>query len=186
MKMNKKRFLVAVFLISLIGGIYFLSSSSPSFNGYCAFCDSAVINRQKFYEDELVIALYTHKPVLPGHCLVIPKRHVERFEMLTDTEILQMGKVLKKVNAAATKVFDTSSYLLLQKNGVEVGQTVPHVHFHYIPRKSGDHSTIGFLLKMFIANAKSPISSEEMRDIVEKMKQMMNERNEGEAQISRF
>ena len=134
--MRKKWMIFAILLLtSLIGGIYFFSPRPAHFTEYCAFCDPRVLERQKFYEDDLVLALYTHKPVLPGHCLVLPKRHVERFEQLTDQEITQMGKVIKKVDRAVTEVFSTSSYLLLQKNGIEVGQSVPHVHVHYIPGK---------------------------------------------------
>jgi histidine triad (HIT) family protein len=168
--MRKTCIVLALLLISLIVGIDFLSRA-PLLPQYCAFCDPNVLKRQTFYEDELVLALYTHKPVLPGHCLVIPKRHVERFEQLTDEEITQMGRVIKKVNEAVVKVFDTSAYLLMQKNGPEVGQTVPHVHFHYIPRKAGDNSSLKFLVQMYIATAKRPISSEEMQEIVGKLKE---------------
>lgn len=170
---RKLSLFLVVFICIAVGSYFFLSKpfSRSCFNVYCAFCDPAVLNSQKFYEDDLVLALYTHKPILPGHCLIISKRHVERFEMLTDAEITQIGKVIKKVNQAVIKVFETSSYLLLQKNGLEVGQSVPHVHFHYVPRKAGDDSSIQFILKMYIANAKKPISHDEMQEIVEKLKQ---------------
>lgn len=174
--MRKKWLAFAVFLLTcLIGGGYWFSPKPTHFTEYCAFCDPDVLDRQKFYEDDLVLALYTHKPILPGHCLVISKRHVERFELLTDEEITQIGRVIKKVDRAVTKVFGTSSYLLLQKNGLEVGQSVPHVHVHYIPRKEGDSSTLGFLVKMYVANAKGPISAEEMQEAVERLKQEMQE-----------
>lgn len=172
--MLKKWLLLTVIFFCLIGGSYFLfinPFSRASFSDYCAFCDPTVLNNQKFYEDDLVLALYTHKPIFPGHCLIIPKRHVERFEMLTDEEITQIGRVIKKVNQAVMKVYETSSYLLLQKNGLEVGQSVPHVHFHYVPRKTGDDSIIQFIIKMFIANVKKPISQDEMHENVEKLRQ---------------
>lgn len=139
----------------------------------CAFCNKEVLEQQAFYEDDLVLALYTHKPVLPPHFLVIPKRHVNRFEMLSDDEISQMGKIIKKVHKAASSVFGTSSYLLLQKNGSEVGQTVPHVHFHYIAREEGDDSALKFFYKMYSAAFWPPISKEQTRDVVEKMKSAM-------------
>ena len=141
----------------------------------CPFCNQEILDYQKFYEDDLVAALYTHKPIFPGHCLVIPKRHVERFEMLSDAELVQIGHVIKKVNRAAEKVFGTSSYLLLQKNGKEVGQTVPHLHFHYIPRQAGDDSTLKFLIKMYWSSFASPISANEMHEAVEKMRQAIQE-----------
>lgn len=174
----KKKFLYFLLLSCILGGIFYFNSSNKSEDSldssYCAFCDPEVLNRQKFYEDGLVLALYTHKPVFPGHCLIIPKRHVERFEQLTDDEMNQMGRVIKKVNEAASKVFNTSSYLLLQKNGLEVGQTVPHVHFHYIPRQTGDTSTLKFLISMFLSNIKKPISNEEMQKIVQQLKKEMS------------
>lgn len=174
--MFKKLIISAIALIIVLGSFYFFLIKPiyhSSLDEACAFCDPAVLKRQTFYEDDLVIALYTHKPIYPGHSLIIPKRHVERFEGLTDAEITQIGRVIKKVNQAVMKVFGTSSYLLLQKNGAEVGQTVPHVHFHYVPRKAGDDSTIQFLANMYIANLKPPISQDEMRDVVDKLKKEM-------------
>ncbi|MDP1880007.1 MAG: HIT family protein [Parachlamydiaceae bacterium] len=157
--MVKKLFYCFIAMGCLIGISYFYLSkhlTEISSEEYCAFCDVEVLNRQKFYEDDLVFALYTHKPILPGHCLIIPKRHVERFEMLTDEEITQVGRVIKKVNQAALNVFNTSDYLILQKNDIEVSQSVPHVHFHYIPRQKGDDSTLKFLAKMYITNLQNP------------------------------
>lgn len=176
--MRKTLSLLVIVSIFLGGGLYFfIPSPSLHFplNGYCAFCDPSIVNHQNFYEDDLVCALYTHKPILPGHCLIIPKRHVERFELLTSEEIAQIGNVIKKVNLAVMEVFGTSSYLLLQKNGLDVGQTVPHVHFHYVPRKSGDNSVLQFIIKMFTANIKPAISKKEMRETIEKLKQAMTE-----------
>ena len=169
-----RKIIYFLMIIGLVAGSVFLLRKPDSLsNAYCAFCDPAVLARQAFYEDGLVLALYTHKPILPGHCLIIPKRHVERFEGLSKEEELQMSELIKKVNHAAMKVFGTSAYLLLQKNGHEVGQTVPHVHFHYVPRKAGDSSSLKFILKMYLADLRGPISSAEMQEIVEKMKQAM-------------
>ena len=156
--------------LALFSMFFEKSSSRCEPNSACAFCDHAILNRQKFYEDEHVCALYTHKPMLPGHCLIIPKRHVYRFETLTQEEISHLGMLIKKVNQASMEVFGTSSYLLLQKNGYESGQTVPHVHFHYIPRKEGDDSRLAFIFKMFMASAKKPISHQEMEKTVEMLK----------------
>lgn len=152
-------------------GLSYLEATSND----CAFCNEKILNNQKFYEDDLVMALYTHKPMLPGHSLIIPKRHIERFEMLSDEEFTRIGQVIKKVNSAVQKVFGTSAYLLLQKNGKEVGQTVPHVHFHYIPRQAGEDSTIKFMTQMYISNLLNPLDPEEMYSIVEKMSSAMQE-----------
>lgn len=176
--MSRKIFFLFGALLALLGGLYFFTvkiftPKTPL--GYCPFCDEMVLEKQKFYEDELVIALCTHRPIFPSHFLVIPKRHVERFELLTDQEISDMGKVIKKVNGAAEKVFDVTAYLLLQKNGSEVGQSVPHLHFHYIGRKAGDSSLTRFFVNAFLAQVRPPLSVAQTQETVEKMKKAMEQ-----------
>lgn len=163
----------ALFLLFLF---LFMPQNRVSSNGLqepCAFCNSQVQDAQKFYEDSLVMVLYTHKPIFPGHCLIIPKRHVERYEDLSAAEARQIFQVTKKVHQAIESTLQTPSYLLLQKNGQEVNQTVPHVHFHYIPRKTGETSTLKFFLKMSIANLKKPLSAREMQEMRERLKKSM-------------
>jgi histidine triad (HIT) family protein len=174
--MNRKLFLFFICVSGLTVSVYFYFSQKTEMppEGYCAFCDPIVLNRQKFYDDDLVLALYTHKPVLPGHCLIIPKRHIARFEELTEEEVTQMGRVIKQVHQAASQVFKTSAYLLLQKNGSEVGQSVPHVHFHYIPRKAGDDSILTLLVRTCMTQIQKPIAATEMEKIVKEMKEAMD------------
>lgn len=158
---------ILFFLFALVSSV----KETFALDTHCAFCDQKILEAQTFYEDDLVLALYTHKPVMPPHFLIIPKRHVERFEALSHEEIAQMGEAIKKVHAAASDVFGTSSYLLLQKNGEEVGQTVPHVHFHYIAREEGDSSSLKFFYKMYTSYLWPPISSEAMNSVIDQMKQ---------------
>jgi histidine triad (HIT) family protein len=153
--------------------ILFLSIQGISF-GYCAFCDEKVLEAQVFYKGDLVLGFCTHKPVVPGHCLIIPKRHVERFEMLSDAEVIEIAQVIKKVNQAVMISFQTMAYVLLEKNGKEAGQTVPHVHFHYMPKKAGENSAVAFMAKMLMANLKSPLQKQEMEEMVQKMKKAVN------------
>ncbi len=175
--MKKLLFFLAA-LALLCGAVYSFSPSPPKDlyapDAYCAFCDPKVLEAQTFYEDDLVRALYSHKPIYPGHCLIIPKRHVPRFEMLTDAEASQMMEMIKHVNEAVSQVFGTSAYLLLEKNGVEVGQTVPHVHFHYVPRKAGDDSELGFIYHMFrAAYWERPLKPNAMEEVVTELHEAM-------------
>ena len=149
--------------------LFFFASLTAS--EYCAFCDEEVLQRGVFYEDDCVRVLYTHRPIVPAHFLVIPKRHVERFEGLSTEEIAHMGVAIQKLHQSAAKVFSTSSYILLQKNGQEAGQTVPHVHFHYIARDS--NSVLTFAAQSYIANLFSPISQEKMEAMVCTMQEAM-------------
>lgn len=165
---------LCAFLIGLYG---FVSFKSETLLGHtCPFCDVKILEYQQFYENDFVVALVTHKPIQPGHVLIIPKRHVEHFEMLADQEIVNIYHTIQKVHRAVSQVFGTSSYLLLQKNGIEVGQSVPHVHFHYIPRATGESSILTFLFNFYISNIKSPIHENEMKITVDQLKIAMSKR----------
>lgn len=170
--MRRKILITFICIGVLLGGVYFLDVSGPKElnRQACAFCNEEIVNHQKFYEDDVVVAMLTHKPILPGHVLIIPKRHVERYEELTDDEIVHIHHAIQKVHQIVSKVFGTSSYLLLQKNGVEVGQTVPHVHFHYIPRETGDRSMLKFLFYFYISNFKQPMSEAQLTKSLELLK----------------
>ena len=176
--MRKKLIYSLCIVVVCITGFFFFyifGSFKSSLNATtpCAFCDQQIVNRQKFYEDDLVIALCTYKPILPSHFLVIPKRHVERLEMLSSEEISRIHQIISKVNQASQQVFQTSPYFVYQKNGQEVGQSVPHVHFHLIAKPAGDDYLIKFLIKMVLAHLKSPISLKELQNVTEKMKAAM-------------
>lgn len=175
-KMKIKWILSSLFLFFFSVSIFyvFLNREDSELSKYCAFCDPKVLHTQKFYEDDLVYGLCTHKPIFPGHCLVIPKRHATYFEDLTREEAAQIMAVMKKVHMAVQDSYQTSSYLLLQKNGRESGQSVPHVHFHYIPRKKGDLSTLKFLFRFFWVNFSKPNGLDKTRETVEKLRSIMN------------
>lgn len=99
----------------------------------CAFCHHEVLKAQVFYEGDQSLGMLTYKPAVLGHVLIIPKRHVERYEELTREEMGDLGETIRKVDLAVRQVFGEKGYVLIQKNGKDAGQSVPHVHFHYLP-----------------------------------------------------
>ncbi len=148
----------------------------------CPFCMAEVINSQKIYEDDWIVAMLTYKPIVEGHVLVIPKRHVECYEMLTSKEVLQVHEIIKKVHDISQKKHDSSSYLVMQKNGKEVRQTVPHVHFHYIPRKA-EESTLALFGKFLLEPLKRPIDMELLEKEARSYRKEFGRARKGLAQI---
>ena len=75
--------------------------------------------------------------------------------------------VTLRVHEAASKIFGEADYLILQKDGAGVGQSVPHVHFHYV-RQSVWTQTVWFLRFFFSWRipAMSIESQEALRDPV--------------------
>lgn len=168
--MIKKITIFSVLIILwFLFGFYFKSFVvKESF--FCPFCDRKIIEYQKYYEDDIVLGLYSHRPLLKGHCLILPKRHVERFGNLTKIELQKINELINKTHLAMEKIMDVKSYMILQKNGKEVGQSVPHLHFHYIPNKKNG-SNFSFLLKFLFYPFKHQINEKQMMEMTKLISQ---------------
>jgi histidine triad (HIT) family protein len=88
----------------------------------------------KVYEDDFVIAILDTGPLSEGHTLVIPKEPAETIDELSDEHAAALGRVLPRITRAVKKVTGATAINILQNNGPQAGQAVPHVHFHLIPR----------------------------------------------------
>ncbi len=106
----------------------------------CVFCKMVAgqIPVTKVYEDETVLAFLDIGPVSDGHTLVIPKEHFERLADCPSQLLGRVGEQLGKIAAAVAKAMGSDGYNLLCNNGRAAGQLVEHLHFHIIPRKTGD------------------------------------------------
>lgn len=92
------------------------------------------VESHKIYEDDFVIAILDINPLSEGHTLVIPKEPAETIDELSDDQASAIGRVLPRITRALKKVTGASAFNILQNNGEDAGQVVPHVHFHIIPR----------------------------------------------------
>lgn len=100
-------------------------------------------------ESEKAFVIYNIKPVLPGHSLVIPKRHVETWEELTTREITEIGLLSQALYRVLREAFGSEGYNLVVQDGEGTGQTVDHVHMHVIPRKNRDMSNFKLYATIF-------------------------------------
>ena len=57
-------------------------------NTGCPFCDPAIRNLS-FYENNKFIAIYNIAPILPGHVLVIPIKHLTSFFDLANKDLFE-------------------------------------------------------------------------------------------------
>ncbi|PVH86355.1 HIT-like protein [Cadophora sp. DSE1049] len=119
----------------------------------CPFCmiasgtppstDPAIINSPHgsaypVLSTPIVVAFLDIAPLSPGHLLVCPRRHAAKASDMTVAESATLGFWLPVLTRAVLKSVGTTpeeaSWNILQANGAESGQTVPHSHFHIIPR----------------------------------------------------
>lgn len=112
----------------------------------------------KCAENDKYYAFLDINPLAKGHTLVIPRREVDYFFDLDDTEIAEMTVFAKKVAHAIKKAFPC------RKVGMVVlGLEVAHAHIHLVPMQSeGD---------MNFANPKLKLKDKEFEEIARKIRE---------------
>lgn len=106
----------------------------------CVFCKivSGDLPCARIYDSEQMLSFLDIGPITPGHCLIVPKVHADRLELCDAAVLSELGKTIGLISKAVVRVTTCSGYNVLCNNGPDAGQIVPHVHFHIIPRESGD------------------------------------------------
>ena len=92
----------------------------------------------KVYEDEAVLAFLDIGPISDGHTLVIPKQHCATVHECDPQVLAETSARLGRIAEAVVAATDADGYNVLSNNGAAAGQVVGHLHFHIIPRKTGD------------------------------------------------
>jgi bis(5'-adenosyl)-triphosphatase len=110
---------------------------SKQIDSACPFCDRT-IQRATFAETTRFLAVCNSAPILHGHCLVLPRHHVQTILELDNNELMQMMLFSKKVTMGLLNILNATGFDWTLQQGEEAGQTVPHLHLHVIPRKIGD------------------------------------------------
>ncbi len=89
------------------------------------------------YEDDLTLAFMDVAPATEGHTLVIPKEAAETIFDLSPEGAAATIKTTQKVAAAVKKALGVPGIMIVQLNDKAAGQSVPHLHFHILPREHG-------------------------------------------------
>ncbi len=106
----------------------------------CIFCKIVAkeISAAVIHEDSAVVSFLDIGPLAEGHLLVIPRDHYGRLTDVSPDVCARIGSVLPVLGRALLTVTGASAFNALCNEGQAAGQLVSHVHFHLIPRRSGD------------------------------------------------
>jgi len=134
-----------------------MDTSAPN----CVFCKIAagIIPAVKVLETGACIAFLDIHPLAPGHTLLIPRQHVENILDAPGELLAALGAELPRLAGAIVRTTGASGLNLLQNTGESSGQLVFHLHFHLIPRRSGDG--LGY---RWNAGSYAPGQAEALRD----------------------
>ncbi|HEX9943149.1 MAG TPA: HIT family protein [Thermoanaerobaculia bacterium] len=137
----------------------------------CVFCDivrgrteAAVV-----FEDNASVAFLDHRPLLPGHCLLVPKEHAETLPDLPADlagPLFQNAQLLCR--AVERGLAAEGSFMAVNNR---ISQSVPHLHVHIVPRWKGDG-----LFSVKLLWKRSPYRDEAARRMVqEKIRRAVEE-----------
>lgn len=94
------------------------------------------------YRGQATTAFLPLLPATRGHTVVVPNRHVAEYVDLTDNESRQLGSAVRRTARAVRSAVSPEGINIIQSTGSAATQTVPHVHFHIVPRWSDDRLSL--------------------------------------------
>jgi diadenosine tetraphosphate (Ap4A) HIT family hydrolase len=98
----------------------------------CPLCDTP--GGEVLWQDDFCrVVFVTDTPDYPGFCRVILKRHIKEMTDLTGDERTRLMDVVWKTEQAVRDVMNPDKI-----NLASLGNVVPHLHWHVIPRFEND------------------------------------------------
>jgi histidine triad (HIT) family protein len=86
--------------------------------------------------DEVSVAFLDHRPLFPGHTLLVPRTHCATMTDLPRPLIGRLFDNAALLARAVERAFGADGSLVAVNN--RVSQSVPHLHVHVVPRRFGD------------------------------------------------
>lgn len=104
----------------------------------CTFCHivSRAVPAAIFFEDQQTLAFLDHRPLFPGHTLLIPKEHTETLNEVSSLLLEQLTQNARLLAIGMEKGLGAQGAFVAINN--RVSQSVPHLHVHVVPRSKGD------------------------------------------------
>jgi diadenosine tetraphosphate (Ap4A) HIT family hydrolase len=108
----------------------------------CVFCEIAKGNpnvpSKAVWKDAKLMVLMNIYPYNTGHLQVVPVRHVENLEELTEGEYQKLWKVVKKCVVLLKEVLQPKGFNVGINLGEVAGASIRHLHVHIVPRFERD------------------------------------------------
>jgi histidine triad (HIT) family protein len=104
----------------------------------CKFCQiiAGEIPAHFVLETDDVVAFLDHRPLFPGHTLVLPRAHIETLLDVPAEFVGPFFLEVQRVTAAVTEAMEAQGTFVAENN--VVSQSVPHLHVHVVPRRRKD------------------------------------------------
>ncbi|MBN2048409.1 MAG: HIT domain-containing protein [Anaerolineaceae bacterium] len=116
---------------------------SDKFKDGCIFCEVLKLEDSDenliVHRGEHAYVILNRYPYNTGHLLIVPFEHVESYELLSKEARGEMMELINHATKALRKVYYPQAFNVGANIGEAAGAGIaPHVHFHVMPRWSGD------------------------------------------------
>jgi histidine triad (HIT) family protein len=104
----------------------------------CIFCDivEGRIPAEIVWRSASAVAFLDHRPLFPGHVLLVPASHIETLADLPAPQVAPFFQTVQKLESAVEQALGAEGTFIAINN--RVSQSVPHLHVHIVPRHKGD------------------------------------------------
>jgi len=123
----------------------YIKNPSSFDSSKCIFCEfiKAPTGKDKehlvLYRNEFGFVMMNKYPYNNGHIMVIPNKHVDSFEVLSEKEYSGLSALLKLAVKVLTHVYNPQGINVGMNMGKAAGAGVDsHIHYHIVPRWNGD------------------------------------------------
>ena len=138
----------------------------------CPFC-AGNLTRATVAETAHCRTLYNVAPLVPGHCLIVPKRHVTRLIELGAVERDELFRCAPRMAELLMQVYGCDGYDLSMQQGASAGQTVMHLHLHIVPRRPDDLPSSNWHDQLLDSASRPRLTSEELAGEVVKLRRAL-------------
>ena len=142
----------------------------------CAFCKivQGELACVRVFEDEDTLAFLDHRPLFPGHCLLISKQHFQTIAELSATLLNSIFINVRILALAVQNAMDAEGSFIAINN--IVSQSVPHFHVHIVPRRKGD-GLRGFMWPRhkYATTAEAEVVGQKIRDGIAQLQATENQ-----------
>jgi histidine triad (HIT) family protein len=104
----------------------------------CKFCAIVAGTEKAFivFRDAHCVAFLDYRPLALGHLLLVPIAHYPNLSDVPDGVMAELGIRVKQLSAAVMHGMAAEGSFIALNN--RISQSVPHIHFHVVPRRKGD------------------------------------------------
>ena len=114
----------------------------------CVFCRLLVTGEARWVAQETDAVAFAPLPAdefAPGHTLVVSRRHVLGLHDADEPDVIAAAVLVRRVSRAMVSALAATGVIVLSASGPSSGQSIPHLHFHVVPRWDDDEQTLPWL-----------------------------------------